>query len=80
MKLGDLRKNLSLKKKDAAARSGDVLIESTTAAQIAEMKKRLASRTRDLEEAQSRINSLKNQTTNTSPAIRETYFFPIPVF
>jgi hypothetical protein len=57
MKFGNI-KNFSLKKKDAA-NSDDVVIESTSAEQIAEMKKRLASRTRDLEEAQSRLRGLK---------------------
>jgi hypothetical protein len=58
MKFGDIKKNLSLKKKDSAAVPDDVLIESTSAEQIAEMKKRLANRTRDLEEAQSRLQGL----------------------
>ncbi len=59
MKFGDLKKNLSIKKKEGKAVPEDVLIESTSAEQIAEMKKRLANRTRDLEEAQNRLKDLK---------------------
>jgi hypothetical protein len=60
MKLRNI-KNFAIKKKDAAAAPDDVVIESTTAAQIAEMKKRLANRTKDLEEAQSRLKDLKSK-------------------
>ena len=63
MKLGNLGnlgnfKSFSLKKKDGPAATDDVLIEGTTADQIAEMKRRLADRTRDLEQAQQSINGL----------------------
>lgn len=57
MKLGNL-KNFSLKKKESEADPEEVLIEGTTAEQIAEMKQKLAGRTRDLETAKTRISGL----------------------
>ena len=59
MKLSDIKK-LSLKKKGAAP-PDEVYIESTTAEQIAEMKKRLAERTKDLEVARSQLKGLKKE-------------------
>jgi hypothetical protein len=57
MKIGNF-KNFSLKKKGAGTPPDEVVIESTTAEQIAEMKKRLASRTQDLEQAKTRLDGL----------------------
>ena len=58
MKFGNF--NFSLRKKGSDGIDDEVLIESTTAEQIAEMKKRLADRTHDLEAAQTKINDLNS--------------------
>ena len=64
MKFGNI-KNFSLKKKDNEDPPDEVLIESTTADQIAEMKQRMAGRTKNLE-AQTKVSSLNKKNTGTT--------------